>query len=196
MVASDITVAEAAQIDKMNVASQRADLGTVVEEIQVITYANSASIITMGGFDSGSIWANASRIDYNTGSIVQIESAGSAQDALITANSASIVQIESAGSSQDSEITWNSASIVTLDGNVGTIRSGSHDATLADVDASSIEIETGTTSIVGWIVDVYHTGSSVTYHAANSGSNLAITPTTTGSWAVVAADDRVNWIVF
>jgi len=44
MTASDITVAEAAQIDIMNVASQRAELGTVVEEVQAIAYANSGSI--------------------------------------------------------------------------------------------------------------------------------------------------------
>ena len=47
MTASDITAAEAAQIDKMNVASQRAELGTVVEEVQAIAAANSASIVVL-----------------------------------------------------------------------------------------------------------------------------------------------------
>ena len=49
MTASDITVAEAAQIDTMNVAAQRADLGTVIEEVQAIAYANSGSIQVLEG---------------------------------------------------------------------------------------------------------------------------------------------------
>jgi len=49
MTASDITAAEEAQINKMNIAAQRADLGTVIEEVQAIAYANSGSIQTLEG---------------------------------------------------------------------------------------------------------------------------------------------------
>jgi len=45
MAYDDITPAEAAQIDGMNVASQRAGLGTQVDEIQAISRANSGSIV-------------------------------------------------------------------------------------------------------------------------------------------------------
>ena len=117
MAASDITDAEAAQIDKMNVASQRAELGTVVEELQ---------------------------------------------------------------------------------DNLGSIRTGSIAATLAHVDASAIEIETGTTGIIGYIVDVHVGGSGAESNVVNSGSNLLVKPVS-GSlteWQIVAEDDRVDWIAF
>ena len=129
MTASDITAAEAAQINTMNVASQRAAMGTVIEETQAISLANSASIVVL--------------------------------QALSTV-------------------------------------SGSYTATLADADGSSIEILTGTTGIAGYIVQVYQTGSTMTCHVANSagGSNLTITPTTTGSWSAIDAGDTVSWIVF
>ena len=116
--ANDITAAEAAQIDKMNVASQRAELGTVVEELQA---------------------------------------------------------------------------------EVGTIRTGSQAATYADIDGSAIEILTGTTGIIGYIVNVSVSGSIVTSFTRNTGSNLVITPITTGSmstWTAIAEDDRVDWLAF
>ncbi|HUU86713.1 MAG TPA: hypothetical protein VMX17_03075 [Candidatus Glassbacteria bacterium] len=80
----------------------------------------------------------------------------------------------------------------------GAVVSGSYTATLADADGSSIEILTGTTGIAGYIVQVYQTGSTMTCHVANSagGSNLTITPTTTGSWSAIDAGDTVSWIVF
>lgn len=131
MTASDITVAEAAQIDGMNVASQRAELGTVVEEVQAIAVANSASIIT-------------------------------------------------------------------LEGNTETIRTGSMAATLSHVDASAIEILTGTTGIIGYLVDVHIGGSGAPTNVVNSGSNLLVKPVSGSltNWQVVAVDDRVDWLVF
>jgi len=128
MAYDDITPAEASQIDGMNVASQRAGLGTQIDEMQAISLANSASIIVL-----------------------------------------------------EAEYT-----------------SGSYTATLADADGSSIEILTGTTGIAGFIVQVYQTGSTMTSHVANSagGSNLTVTPTTTGSWSAIDAGDVVSWIVF
>jgi len=122
MVAYELTDAEVLQINKMNVASQRADLGDVVQDNQEAITALQA----------------------------------------------------------------------------GAVVSGSYTATLADADGSSIEILTGTTGIAGYIVQVYQTGSTMTCHVANSagGSNLTITPTTTGSWSAIDAGDTVSWIVF
>ena len=136
MAYDDVTPAEASQINTMNVASQRAGLGTVIDEMQAIGISNSGSIVA------------------------------------------------------------NAADILTLEGLA--VISGSYTATLADADGSAIEILTGTTGIAGYIVQVYQTGSTMTAHVENSagGSNLTITPTTTGSWSAIDAGDVVSWIVF
>lgn len=136
MAHDDVTAAEAAQINKSNVAAQRANLGTVVDENQARALDNSGSIVV------------------------------------------------------------NAAAILALQGLI--VSSGSQTATLADADGSAIEIATGITGIAGHIVQVYQTGSTMTCHVENSagGSNLMITPTTTGSWSAVVVGDVVNWIAF
>jgi len=91
----------------------------------------------------------------------------------------------------------NQSDIVTLQ--AGAVVTGSYGASLADVDGSAIEILTGETGIIGYIVNVSRSGSSITSFVENSGSNLMVRPITTGSmstWTSVAENDRVDWIVF
>ena len=119
----ELTDAEAEQINKMNVAAQRADMGDVIDD-------NQEAITVLEGL---------------------------------------------------------------------AVVSGSQAAVYADVDASGIEIATGETGIIGYIVNVSVSGSTVSSNTVNSGSNLWITPVTTGSmstWTAVVIDDRVDWIVF
>ena len=156
---------------------------------------------------NGSIVRSGSRINYNTGSIVAIQTAGSAQDTLISWNSGSIsasgsrinyntgsiIAIQTAGSAQDTLIAWNSASIISLQGL--SVVSGSQTATLANVDGSSIEIATGTTGITGFLVNGFVSGSNINnFKVVNSGSNLLITSASAGY--VISTNDIYNWIVF
>ena len=175
--------------------------------------AGSVATSNMGLIDSfanaanGSIIYSGSRINYNTGSIVAIQTAGSAQDILISWNSGSIsasgsligyhtgsiVAIQTAGSAQDTLISWNSASIVTLQ--TAAVVSGSQLATLSDVDGSAIEVATGTTGIIGFIVNGFVSGSNINnFKVVNSGSNLLITSASPGY--IVSVNDVYNWIVF
>ena len=185
-----LTDAEVAQINKMNVASQRADLGDVIQDNQEEIAINSASIIAIS--ISGS--SSNDQVVWNSGSIVAVETAGSLLKDQVVWNSGSIVAVETAGSAQDTLISWNSGSIAALE--ILSVTSGSYAAVLADADASSIAVATGTTSIAGYLVDVFQSGSNLIYNIATSGSELTITPTTTGSWNKVAVGDLVNWIVF
>ena len=137
MAYDDVTPAEAGQINTMNVASQRAGLGTVIDEMQAIGISNSGSIVV------------------NTADILALEAL--------------------------------------------SVVSGSYKAVYADVDASGINITTGTTGITGYIANVSVSGSSVAAFVRNTGSNLWITPVTAGSssvWGAVVINDRVDWIVF
>jgi len=134
------------------------------------------------------------QVVWNGGSIVAIETAGSLLNDQVVWNGGSIVAIETAGSLLKDQAVWNSGSIVALQTLIAA--SGSYAAVLADADASSIAVPTGTTSIAGYLINVFQSGSSLVYNVATSGSELTITPTTTGSWNKVAVGDLVNWIVF
>ena len=186
----DITDAEVTRINKMNVASQKADLGNVLQDNQDEIAINSASIIAISVSGSS---INA-QVVWNSGSIVAVETAGSLLNDQVVWNGGSIVAIETAGSLLKDQAVWNSGSIVALQTLIAA--SGSYAAVLADADASSIAVPTGTTSIAGYLINVFQSGSSLVYNVATSGSELTITPTTTGSWNKVAVGDLVNWIVF
>ena len=148
--------------------------------------SNMSIIDSFADAANGSIIRSGSRINYNTGSIVAIQTAGSAQDTLISWNSGSI-------SANGSLIGYNSASIVILQ--AAAVVSGSQGATLADVDGSAIEVATGTTGIVGFIVNGFVSGSNINnFKVVNSGSNLLITSASEGY--VVSVNDVYNWIVF
>jgi len=183
--------------------------------------SNMSIIDSFADAANGSIIRSGSRINYNTGSIVAIQTAGSAQDTLISwnsgsisasgsligYNSASIVAIQTAGSAQDTLISWNSGSISANGSLIGynsasivilqaaAVVSGSQGATLTDVDGSAIEVATGTTGIVGFIVNGFVSGSNINnFKVVNSGSNLLITSASEGY--VVSVNDVYNWIVF
>ena len=186
-----------------------------------VAASNMSLIDNFADATNGSIIYSGSRINYNTGSIVAIQTAGSAQDTLISWNSGSIsangsligyhtgsiVAIQTAGSAQDTLISWNSGSISASGSLIGynsasivalqaaAVVSGSQIATLADVDGSAIDLLTGTTGITGFIVNGYVTGSNINnFKVVNSGSNLLITSASPGY--IVSVNDVYNWIVF
>ena len=168
--------------------------GSVIRhDVSTITAGSYASVIvdTYGHVTGGSEVAT-----YDTN-----------QEAVIVANSASIVAIETAGSAQDTLISWNSGSISGNGSLIGyntgsivalqiaSVVSGSQIATLADVDGSAIDLLTGTTGIAGFIVNGYVSGSNINnFKVANSGSNLLITSASAGY--IISVNDVYNWIVF
>jgi len=183
--------------------------------------SNMSIIDSFSNAANGSIIYSGSRINYNTGSIVAIQTAGSAQDILIAWNSGSIsasgsrinyntgsiVAMQTAGSAQDTLISWNSGSISANGSLIGyntgsivalqsaAVVSGSQSATLANVDGSAIDIATGTTGITGFIVNGFVSGSNINnFKIVNSGSNLLITSASAGY--VISTNDVYNWIVF
>lgn len=77
--------------------------------------------------------------------------------------------------------------------------SGSYTATAADASASALSILTGVTGAVGYLVEVYTSGSQKsTIKVISSGSSLRVSAGSAVSSSVpaIASGDVVNWIVF
>jgi len=84
--------------------------------------------------------------------------------------------------------------IDTLEGNLGA--SGSHVVTSGEATASAISITTGITSVTGFIVQGYRSGSPLDgVKVLTSSGSLAITSSASASW-VIAASDVINYIVW
>ena len=82
----------------------------------------------------------------------------------------------------------------------GYIRStGSYTAVEADSNASKVVIATGLTGVVGYMVQVYTSGSQKsTIKVINSGSNLTVTAgsAATSTVPAITTGDVTNWMVW
>lgn len=76
----------------------------------------------------------------------------------------------------------------------GPFSSGSHTVTATEINASAIYLETGQTSITGFIVQRYMSGSQISdIKVVSTGSNLNITA---GSGSALATGDVIYWTTF